>query len=50
MRASLQIRPHRLIVGELLSRESPTIFRAINTGHPDSVAIVQANPSQAAVE
>ena len=34
MRASLRMRPDRLIVGELRGAETVTFLRAINTGHP----------------
>lgn len=50
MRASLRMRPDRLIVGELRGREAVTFLRAINTGHPGSISTVHANSPQGAFE
>jgi type IV secretion system protein VirB11 len=50
MRASLRMRPDRLIVGELRGRETVTFLRAINTGHPGSISTVHANSPQGALE
>ena len=50
MRASLRMRPDRLIVGELRGSETVTFLRAINTGHPGSISTVHANSPQGAFE
>ena len=50
MRASLRMRPDRLIVGELRGDETVTFLRAINTGHPGSITTVHANSPQGAFE
>lgn len=50
MRASLRMRPDRLIVGELRGRETVTFLRAINTGHPGSISTVHANSPNGALE
>jgi type IV secretion system protein VirB11 len=50
MRASLRMRPDRLIVGELRGPETITFLRAINTGHPGSISTVHANSPQGAFE
>jgi type IV secretion system protein VirB11 len=50
MRASLRMRPDRLIVGELRGGETVTFLRAINTGHPGSISTVHANTPKGAFE
>ncbi|MGL5836880.1 MAG: P-type DNA transfer ATPase VirB11, partial [Sphingorhabdus sp.] len=50
MRASLRMRPDRLIVGELRGTEVATFLRAINTGHPGSFASIHASSTQGALE
>ncbi len=50
MRASLRMRPDRLIVGELRGPEVVTFLRAINTGHPGSFASIHASNAQGALE
>jgi type IV secretion system protein VirB11 len=50
MRASLRMRPDRLIVGELRGPEVITFMRAINTGHPGSFASVHASSAKGALE
>lgn len=50
MRASLRMRPDRLVVGELRGSETVTFLRAINTGHPGSISTVHANSAQGALE
>lgn len=50
MRASLRMRPDRLIVGELRGKETVTFLRAINTGHPGSISTVHASSPQGALE
>jgi type IV secretion system protein VirB11 len=50
MRASLRMRPDRLIVGELRGPETVTFLRAINTGHPGSLSTVHASSPDGAFE
>ncbi len=50
MRASLRMRPDRLIVGELRGAETVTFLRAINTGHPGSLSTVHASSTNGAYE
>ena len=50
MRASLRMRPDRLIVGELRGNETVTFLRAINTGHPGSLSTVHASSPKGAFE
>ena len=50
LRASLRMRPDRLIVGELRGPEVVTFMRAINTGHPGSFASIHASSAQGALE
>jgi type IV secretion system protein VirB11 len=50
MRASLRMRPDRLIVGELRGLEVITFMRAINTGHPGSFASIHASSAHGALE
>ena len=50
MRASLRMRPDRLVVGELRGPEVITFLRAINTGHPGSFASIHASSTQGALE
>jgi type IV secretion system protein VirB11 len=50
MRASLRMRPDRLMVGELRGAETVTFLRAINTGHPGSLSTVHASSPDGAFE
>ncbi len=50
LRASLRLRPDRLLVGELRGPEAVTFLRAINTGHPGSFATIHASSAQSAFE
>jgi type IV secretion system protein VirB11 len=50
MRASLRMRPDRLIVGELRGPETVTFLRAINTGHPGSLSTIHASSPEGAYE
>lgn len=50
LRASLRLRPDRLLVGELRGPEAVTFLRAINTGHPGSFATIHASTAAAAFE
>lgn len=50
MRASLRMRPDRLLIGELRGPEVATFLRAINTGHPGSFATIHASSARGAFE
>jgi type IV secretion system protein VirB11 len=50
MRASLRMRPDRLLVGELRGNETVTFLRAINTGHPGSLSTIHASSAEGAFE
>lgn len=50
MRASLRMRPDRLMVGELRGPETVTFLRAINTGHPGSLSTIHASSPEGAFE
>lgn len=50
MRASLRMRPDRLMVGELRGDETVTFLRAINTGHPGSLSTIHASSTEGAFE
>lgn len=48
--ACLRLRPDRIIVGELRGSEAFSFLRAINTGHPGSIATLHADSPQMAIE
>jgi type IV secretion system protein VirB11 len=48
--ACLRLRPDRIIVGELRGAEAFSFLRAINTGHPGSIATLHADSPQMAIE
>lgn len=48
--ASLRLRPDRIIVGELRGVEAFAYLRAINTGHPGSIATLHADSPPMALE
>ena len=48
--ASLRLRPDRIIVGELRGVEAFAYLRAINTGHPGSIATLHADSPLLAIE
>jgi len=45
LRASLRLKPKRIIVGEVRGAEALVMLKAWNTGHPGGVATVHANDS-----
>ena len=49
LRASLRLRPDRIIVGEVRGPEALTLLKAWNTGHPGGIATVHANDAEAAL-
>jgi type IV secretion system protein VirB11 len=50
LRASLRMRPDRLLVGEIRGPEAFTFLRAVNTGHPGSLTTVHADSTDGALE
>ena len=48
--ACLRLRPERIIIGELRGAEAFSFLRAINTGHPGSIATVHADEPKMALE
>jgi type IV secretion system protein VirB11 len=48
--ASLRLRPDRIIMGELRGAEAFAFLRAVNTGHPGSIATLHADTSEMAFE
>ncbi len=50
LKASLRLRPDRIVVGEIRGTEAVTFLRAINTGHPGSFTTVHANTPAGALE
>jgi type IV secretion system protein VirB11 len=48
--ACLRLRPDRIIVGELRGAEAFSYLRAVNTGHPGSIATVHADSPILAIE
>jgi len=50
LQAALRLRPDRIVVGELRSREAVTFLRAINTGHPGSFSTIHANTPAGALD
>lgn len=48
--ACLRLRPDRIIVGELRGAEAFSYLRAVNTGHPGSVATLHADSPELAIE
>ena len=48
--ACLRLRPDRIIVGELRGAEAFSFLRAINTGHPGSIATLHADNPKMALE
>lgn len=50
LKASLRLRPDRLMVGEIRGAEAFTFLRALNTGHPGSLTTVRADSPEGAIE
>ncbi len=46
----MRLRPDRIIVGELRGAEAFSFLRAINTGHPGSIATLHADTPNMALE
>ena len=50
LEASLRLRPDRIIIGELRGAEAFSFLRAVNTGHPGSIATLHADTPLLALE
>lgn len=50
LEASLRLRPDRIIIGELRGAEAFSFLRAVNTGHPGSIATLHADTPTLAFE
>ncbi|WP_436434902.1 ATPase, T2SS/T4P/T4SS family, partial [Enterococcus faecium] len=48
LKASLRLRPDRIILGELRGSEAFSFLRAVNSGHPGSITTVHADSPAAA--
>lgn len=49
LRATMRLRPDRIIVGEVRGAEALTLLKAWNTGHPGGLATLHANDALAAL-
>lgn len=49
VRATLRLRPDRIIVGEVRGAEALDMLKAWNTGHPGGIATVHANSARSAL-
>jgi type IV secretion system protein VirB11 len=49
VRATLRLRPDRIVIGEIRGREALALLKAWNTGHPGGVTTVHANHARAAL-
>ncbi|HVZ42782.1 MAG TPA: ATPase, T2SS/T4P/T4SS family [Ramlibacter sp.] len=47
LRATMRLRPDRIVVGEVRGGEALTLLKSWNTGHPGGLATVHANSAQA---
>lgn len=47
LRATMRLRPDRIVVGEVRGPEALSLLKAWNTGHPGGVATVHANSARA---
>ena len=49
LRATMRLRPDRIVVGEVRGGEALTLLKSWNTGHPGGVATVHANSAEGGV-
>jgi len=49
VRATMRLRPDRIVVGEVRGREALALLKAWNTGHPGGVTTVHSNSARAAL-
>jgi type IV secretion system protein VirB11 len=50
LRASLRMRPDRILLGELRGPEAFAFLRAVNSGHPGSLTTVHADTPEGAID
>ena len=50
LEATLRMRPDRIFLGELRSKEAFSFLRAVNTGHPGSITTVHADSPEGAYQ
>ena len=50
LRASLRMRPDRILLGELRGKEAFAFLRAVNSGHPGSITTVHADSPAGAID
>jgi type IV secretion system protein VirB11 len=50
LRASLRLRPDRILLGELRGQEAFAFLRAVNSGHPGSITTVHADTPEGALD
>jgi type IV secretion system protein VirB11 len=50
LRASLRMRPDRILLGELRGKEAFAFLRAVNSGHPGSITTVHADSPDGAID
>jgi type IV secretion system protein VirB11 len=50
LRASLRMRPDRILLGELRGAEAFAFLRAVNSGHPGSITTVHADTPDGAID
>ena len=46
LRATMRLRPDRIVVGEVRGGEALTLLKSWNTGHPGGIATIHANSAQ----
>jgi type IV secretion system protein VirB11 len=49
VRATMRLRPDRIVIGEIRGREALALLKAWNTGHPGGLTTVHANSARAAL-
>ncbi len=49
VRATMQLRPDRIIIGEVRGKEALALLKAWNTGHPGGITTLHANSASAAL-
>ena len=49
VRATMRLRPDRIIIGEVRGAEALALLKAWNTGHPGGITTIHANSARAAV-
>lgn len=49
IKATLRLRPDRIVVGELRGREAYEMLKAMNTGHPGGISSIHANSAESSL-